>query len=356
MGSALALACRQAFPSSRITALDSLRRRGSELNLERLGRGRVEFVHGDIRDPADLSALQPPPDLILECSAESSAQAGYGGSPEYLICTNLMGCFHCLELARRTGADFLFLSTSRVYPVAALNALAFVEEEPRFRLLDEQVIAGASGYGVSESFPLEGPRSLYGMTKLAGELMVQEYAHAYGLRQIINRCGLIAGPWQMGKVEQGVVALWMTAHYFGQPLSYIGFGGKGKQVRDILHVDDLADLVVEQLIHFDRFQGGLFNVGGGRECSLSLLEMTGLCRQISGNRIPIAESSEDRPADVRIYLTDARKIREFAGWHPKRTAATVLEEIYRWIRENEALLRPVLLGRGGADPSLSFPP
>src|SRR5205823_893212 len=133
----------------------------------------------------------------------------------------------------------------------ALNGLAWQEDETRYSLAGEQRTPGASGDGIAEQFPLDGARSLYGMTKLAGELMVTEYADAYGLRTVINRCGLIAGPWQMGKADQGVVTLWAAAHYFRQPLRYIGFGGAGKQVRDILHIEDLCDLVADQVARFD---------------------------------------------------------------------------------------------------------
>lgn len=205
VGSSLALAIRERHPDVTVTALDNLRRRGSELNLPRLAAAGIRFSHGDVRCREDLDAITPAPDLVIECSAEPSAQAGYSESPEYLIQTNTGGCFQCLELARRVKADFLFLSTSRVYPYGLLNSLRFHEDETRFRLEDRQPVTGASGRGVSETFPLDGPRSLYGMSKLAAELMVQEYGDAYGLRWIINRCGLITGPWQMGKTDQGVI-------------------------------------------------------------------------------------------------------------------------------------------------------
>jgi CDP-paratose 2-epimerase len=176
--------------------------------------------------------------------------AGYGGSPEYLIHTNLTGCFHCLEIARRAKADFLFVSTSRVYPVALINSLAWDETETRYALRTEQTLPGASQQGIREDFPLDGARSLYGMTKLAGELMVTEYGDAYGVRFVIDRCGLLTGPWQMAKSDQGVIALWVAAHAFNRSLKYIGFGGSGKQVRDFLHIDDFCDLVLDQIVHF----------------------------------------------------------------------------------------------------------
>ena len=217
------------------------------------------------------------------------------------------------------------MSTSRVYPFAALNHLPFVEEETRFALAAEQTVPGVSAAGISEAFPLAGARSLYGMTKLAAELMVEEYADAYGLRCIVNRCGLLTGPWQMAKSDQGVMALWMAAHYFRRGLSYIGFQGTGKQVRDLLHIDDFCDLLVEQIRNFALYSGQCYNVGGGLANSLSLRETTHLCEEITGNTIPIAASADTRPADVRLYISDHRRISSVHGWQPRRDACPHLD-------------------------------
>src|SRR5665213_189586 len=144
------------------------------------------------------------------------------------------------------------------------------------------------------------------MTKLAAELMIEEYADAFGLRFIIDRFGLLTGPWQMAKSDQGVIALWMAAHYFRRPLSYIGFGGSGKQVRDFLHVDDFCSLILDQVRNVPSYAGRRFNIGGGLTRSLSLRETTDLCKEITGNSIDIGSAADTRPADVRIYLSDSR--------------------------------------------------
>lgn len=344
VGSSLALDLKRRFPSTAVLALDNLRRRGSELNLVRLRQADVEFVHGDVRNSDDLLAAGKDSELIIECSAEPSAQAGYGGSAKYLIDTNLTGCFHCLECARDVGAHFLFLSTSRVYPVRLLNELHFYEDTARFHISAAQTVAGVSEKGINEEFSTAGARSLYGMTKLAAELMITEYSDAYGVRSIINRCGLIAGPWQMGKLDQGVIALWLAAHYFRKPLEYIGFGGSGKQVRDVLHVADLCDLVALQLQDFGRFAGGIYNVGGGAANSVSLLELTRLSGELTGNTIPIRPNPEQRRADIRIYLTDHSYLTRLSGWEPKRDPKTTLQDILLWIQREENLVRPILGG------------
>ena len=338
VGSALALRARRTWPDATVTAFDNLRRRGSELNLARLRSAGVQFVHGDIRTPADLAPLGRDLDLLLECSAEPSVLAGYDGDPSYVVDTNLTGTMHCLELARKAGAALVFLSTSRVYPIAALNAIALDEGASRFEIAEQQALPGISTAGLNEDFPLGGTRSIYGATKLASELMIAEYREAFGVRTIVNRCGVIAGPWQMGKADQGVFSLWMARHLRGGTLTYNGWGGHGKQVRDLLHVDDLADLVVAQVEGFERLDGSLFNVGGGRACSLSLQETTALCEEITGRRIAITPNPEVRVADVKLYVTDNARVTAATDWAPRRSAEDVLRDLHDWMQEHATAL------------------
>jgi CDP-paratose 2-epimerase len=337
IGASLATGLAKRHSDWRILALDNLRRRGSELNLSRLRAAGVEFLHGDVREQQDLLDVGAI-DVLVECSAEPSVMAAVDGGPDYVVQANLLGAYNCLELARRNGSQFVFLSTSRVYPVAALESLAWVEAETRMELAEEQPMPGASAEGISEAFPLEGARTLYGATKLAAELLVTEYADSYGLSAVVNRCGVVAGPWQMGKVDQGVFTYWMLAHHFQRPLSYIGFGGSGKQVRDLLHVEDLLDLVDKQLGDPDHWTSKTVNVGGGRECSLSLLETTDLCREITGRTVDVRPSGEDRPGDIPIYISDCTRLYETTDWRPRRGPAEILADIHAWIVEHETAL------------------
>lgn len=340
VGSNICIKLKQEFSDIQITAFDNLIRRGSELNLPRFKKHGVGFIRGDVRSREDLNLSDI--DLIIECSAEPSVMAGVTSSPEYLVDTNLVGALNCFELARKNKSDVVFLSTSRVYPVKSLNNLLFEEEVTRFSLKKNQLIVGSSNEGVTEEFPLDGVRTLYGASKLSAEFMLMEYVNNYGIKGIINRCGLIAGPWQMGKIDQGVVVLWMAKHIYKKPLSYIGFGGEGKQVRDIIDIDDLFDLLKIQLSGIEKYSGEIFNVGGGRKNSLSLQELTNLCREISGNEIEITRIKEERPGDIRIYIGNNSKITTLSGWYPKRTAGTTLKEIHGWIIENKKMLEPVL--------------
>jgi CDP-paratose 2-epimerase len=316
-----------------VVAFDNLYRRGSQLNLPRLEAAGVRFIRGDVREPSELSAVESI-DALVECSAEPSALAGLEGDTAYPIHTNLTGAYNCLELARRDGAQLVFLSTSRVYPFPALNAIAFEEKPTRFELQPEQSIPGVSPAGISERFPIAGARTLYGATKLAAELLVTEYAAGFGLQTVIDRCGVIAGPWQMGKVDQGVFTFWMLHHYFRRPLRYIGYGGEGKQVRDLLHVEDLVELIDEQLLAPDRWAGVTANVGGGPECSLSLLETTRICRELTANQVPIEPLLKPRYGDVPIYISDCEMLFRHTSWRPRMTARRVLGDILDWITAN----------------------
>src|SRR5262245_35916233 len=179
VGASVCLALASRHPDWELVALDNLRRRGSELNLPRLREAGVRFIHGDVRERDDVAAAGEF-DALVEASAEPSVLAGLEGGLDYLVGSNFLGAFNCLQACRRVGAQLIFLSTSRVYPVAALRALAYRETETRLELAREQPVPGASGAGISEEFPLTGARTFYGTTKLAAELLVAEYADSFG--------------------------------------------------------------------------------------------------------------------------------------------------------------------------------
>jgi CDP-paratose 2-epimerase len=325
---ALALAARHADWS--VVACDNLYRRGSEMNLPRLKEAGVGFAHADVRHRDDLAQVGEIQALV-ECSAEPSVMA----SDSIVVPVNLMGAYHCFDIAARDGAQVVFLSTSRVYPVYAVEQLAYEEAPTRFELLDDQHVAGASAQGIAEDFPLSGSRTMYGASKLAAEVLLAEYE----LPWVANRCGVVAGPWQMGKVDQGVFTHWMLSFYFGKALSYIGYGGSGKQVRDLLHVADLVDLVDDQLMRPDHWAGRTYNVGGGRDGSLSLLETTAICRELTGKSMEIAPMSETRAGDVRCYLSDCSALFGHTDWRPRRGPREVLGDIFAWVSANEHLVR-----------------
>jgi CDP-paratose 2-epimerase len=335
VGSNAAIFVRRAFPYADVVCMDNRYRRGSELNLARLHENGIAFHWGDIRDCSTFPS--GPFDFLIECSAEPSVLAGREGSPDYLFQTNVAGAYQCLEKARQWESRLLFLSTSRVYPIERLESHPWREEQTRFAW-ENAGAPGVSSHGVGESVDLGGARSLYGFTKLAAEQLIEEYRAAYGLKAVVNRCGVIAGPWQFGKVDQGVASLWVLAHHFHRPLNYIGYGGTGKQVRDILHVDDLCELITEQLRDFNRWEGWVGNVSGGMDNSASLCELTALCREITGQSIPIGSVPANRPNDLRIFVADCTRLFQRTPWRPRRDVREVIRDLYAWVEKNSDVL------------------
>ncbi len=340
-GSSLAVLFKQTFDDIQITAFDNLMRRGSELNLPYLRSNGVAFVHGDVRYRDDLD-LAGAFDLLIDCAAEPSVHAGNNGSPRTVIDINLQGTLNCLEAARLNAAAILFISTSRVYPIGALRELTYTETGTRFELANDQILPGASANGISEAFPLAGVRSFYGATKLSAELFLAEYVYNYGLRGIINRCGILTGPRQMGRVDQGVITLWVARHIYKKPLKYTGFGGCGKQVRDILHIADLFALILAQMNVPECWDGSIYNIGGGREVSVSLLELTELCQAITGIKVPITQDPQTSTVDIPVYLSDSTRARQQFKWAPTRSTSDALQDIAEWIKANQQTLASIL--------------
>jgi len=339
VGSNLAIYLKNKFKDSNIICLDNLIRAGSELNIFRLQDEGVTFIQGDVRDRQQLLGL-PEVDLIIGCSAEPSVLASYD-DPAYTIDTNLMGTVHCLELAKRDKAGFVFLSTSRVYPVENINNIFHEEFPTRFDWPKDTKGLGYSYEGIDQTFTLFGVKSLYGTTKLCSEQIILEFLDMYPCKGVINRLGVIAGPWQMGKVDQGFVGHWIAKHKYGGELNYIGYGGLGKQVRDVVHIDDVCDLILHQIIHLDSVNAKVFNVGGGRKNAVSLLELTTMTQDVTGKKITVGSVKESRKADVRIYITNNDYVTKETGWTPKKNVKDVLEDADRWMGQYSDQLEEV---------------
>lgn len=341
IGSSLCISLKEKYPDYSIIAFDNLRRRGSEMNIIEFKELGIEFIHGDIRNSEDLTEIGFF-DLLIEASAEPSVLSGLNTEPTYVVNNNLFGSINCFNTCLKYNAKLIFLSTSRVYPVDRIENASFEEEETRFSFSANQIEMGISELGISEELNLMGYRSFYGATKLASELFIQEYSKFYGIQAAVTRLGLVAGPRQMGKTDQGVVTLWMAKHYWRQSLNYFGYGGLGKQVRDILHIEDLIELIDLQIHHIEKFNGKVFNAGGGIHCSASLQEMTKMCEEITGNKIQINSVKENRPADLKVYITNNTSIKNEIDWKPKQNIENIFTDIYKWISKNENDLKHIL--------------
>ncbi len=330
------------YPNGKVVAFDNLHRRGSELNIQEFSRLGIDFVHGDIRIYEDLSVLEDHFDLFIEASAEPSVLMGLNKPNLYALQTNLQGTVNCLNFALHHADCFNFLSTSRVYSIDPLKKIPLKEGDTRF-YIDESggSLSGLSEKGINEDFPVNTARSIYGATKLASELLIQEYVDTYNLKAIINRCGVLCGAGQFGKVEQGVFTLWVARHYLEKPLKYTGFGGKGKQVRDLLHPKDLFEAIEIQRDQVNRCSGEIYNIGGGTDISVSLLELTKLCQEITGNSIEIQEIPETTAVDIPLYITDYGKAHQGFGWKPNLGVQDIVSDIYEWLTKNHRTLQQI---------------
>lgn len=317
-----------------VTSFDNLVRRGSELNIPLYKKKGIKFVHGDVRNQEDFVQLKDKFDVVCECSAQPSATEGYA-NPVFDITNNTMGAMNALEFARRNDSIFIFWSTNKVYSGDKINAFPMVEDEKRWVHKDELQT-------ISEDFSIDGNQhSIYGLSKVMADLMVQEWADAYGVRTVINRFSCLAGRGQFGLCQQGWVAWFVVAAHFGLPLTL--YGWKGKQVRDVLDVRDVCSLVETEVKQIDHIKGQVFNVGGGPLNHMSLLEAIYNVKMITKKPLEYKVVDEVRKADQCIYVSDISKIQKLTSWVPMESHISCLEDIHKWVVDNEDSLRQLYL-------------
>jgi CDP-paratose 2-epimerase len=328
VGSRILRKLRESLENAELTGLDNLCRAGSERNRALLKQLGVKFIHGDVRSASDFESL-PTVDWVIDAAANPSVLAGVDGrsSSRQVIEHNLGGTVNMLEHCKRHGAGFVLLSTSRVYGVESLSALP---------LRTRPLPAGVSRSGVGEDFSTTPPLSLYGVSKRMSEDLALEYAGAFQIPVWINRCGVLAGAGQFGKADQGIVAYWIHSWHENRPLKYLGFGGQGHQVRDALHPDDLAALLLKQL---RAGSGGgeqprVLNVGGGGESSFSLAELSAWCGERFGRQMAVARDGCPRTFDIGWLVLDDARARAAWDWKPAISREELFEDVARFAAEN----------------------
>jgi len=329
VGSCLAAALKERLEDLQILGLDNLARPGSETNRGKLKQLGVSLIHGDLRVASDLESL-PAVDWILDAAANPSVLAGVDGqsSSRQVVEHNLIGTCHLLEYARRHQAGLILLSTSRVYSIPPLAALPMRSGADAFALDTDQTLPpGVTDEGIDETFSTAPPVSLYGATKVASETLALEYGAAFDLPVWINRCGVMAGAGQFGKADQGIFSFWLHSWRAGRPLRYIGFGGTGHQVRDCLHPEDLAVLLVEQLQDPGRVAPRITNVSGGLGSAMSLAQLSEWCGARFGPHRVETGRVEERPFDLPWIVLNAGLASQSWGWQAERTTESILEEI-----------------------------
>jgi CDP-paratose 2-epimerase len=335
VGSTLALGLKQGWPSWEIVGFDNLVRAGSETNRSMLRRHGIKFFHGDIRNPSDLETL-PACDWILDAAANPSVLAGVDGktSSRQLVEHNLGGSVNLLELAKLWRSGFLMLSTSRVYSIHELAAIPVKAKAGRFvPQKGRKEIAGLGVRGITEAFSTEPPLSLYGSSKRATEIMASEYADTFGIPVFINRCGVLAGAGQFGKIDQGIFSFWIHSWRARRALKYIGFNGTGHQVRDCLHARDLLPLIANQIQKPDAKKPRTLNVSGGLKQSASLQQLSDWCEQRFGP-LPVAAEKTSRPFDVPWLVLDSSLAEKTWNWKPQTSLDSIWGEIAAHAEKN----------------------
>lgn len=330
VGSSLARCLVESQPGWKIFGCDNFSRMGSYLNQAELKSRGIEVFHADVRFQSDIDQL-PKMDWIIDAAANPSVLAGVDGvsSPRQVIDANLNGTINLLECARKHACGFVLLSSSRVYSIQALRSVPLKEHKSALVFDGSgQAPPGVSELGVDESFSTQAPISLYGATKLASEVLAMEYAATYDLPVSINRAGVLAGAGQFGKADQGIFTYWINAYLRKKPLKYIGFGGTGFQLRDVMHPRDLAVLIEKQVNNGAAGLREILNVGGGAENSMSLRQLSDWCE----NRFAahdVEGTLEDRQLDVPWVVMDSSLAKRTIGFEINVKLPEILEEIAR---------------------------
>lgn len=328
IGCNLAAACIQA--GHKVTLFDNLSRRGSAANLawlqETFGSTAFEFVQGDIRDYPVILRAAVGQEAIYHLAAQTAVTTSVA-DPRTDFEINALGTFNVLEAARHAGHDpvFIFASTNKVY--GGMEDARAVELPTRYVLPDYLD-------GVPETRPLDF-HSPYGCSKGAADQYVRDYARIYGLPSVVFRQSCIYGQRQMGVEDQGWVAWFVIAAVTGKPITIYG---DGKQVRDLLHVDDLVAAFLSATERVDVTKGQIYNLGGGPANTLSIwAEFGPLLSELVGYQVVPAAYRDWRPGDQPVFIADIRKAEREFGWSPQIGVREGIERLVAWVRANRDL-------------------
>ena len=310
-----------------VYSLDNLSRKGSTYNLNLLKKNGIKNFNYNISDSKKINRL-PKCEIIIDCCAEAAIEVSKKEINK-VIDTNLTGTINILQKAKKDSSKIIYLSSSRVYPIEYLN------KDYRLKNFTKKIKVKKM---INENNTILGPKSIYGLTKLSSEMFIEEFAYAYGIKYLINRCGVISGPLQFGKQDQGFVSLWIWKHLNKKNLSYIGYGGHGNQVRDVLHIYDLCDIIFLQIKKFNKIYNKLFTLGGSKKSFVSLKNLTKICEKTTGNIIKFKKIAKTSNYDIPCYISDNRKIMKIYKWKPKKDIHDIVNDTYDWLSKNKKKL------------------
>ena len=311
-----------------VISVDNLSKTYSKLNHKRLNNLNIKNYNFDISNKNKFVKLSFKSDIIIDCCAdpavESSRKDIYSN-----INNNLITTYNVLEKAKKDNSKLIFLSTSRIYPIKdSYKKLSFFYKKKKKDLFNEESNTN-------------GPKTIYGFSKLSSEMLIKEYNYAFKIDYLINRCGLITGPWQFGKVEQGLVSLWLWKHLNkDNNLYYKGYNGSGNQIRDILFIKDLCELVYLQIKKFKKIKNQTFCVGGGIKNSVNLNQLTKICEEITKNKLKIKYDLDTSIYDIPFYITSLDKVEKYYDWLPKTDLKIGIYGILEWMKKNHTLIKP----------------
>ncbi len=312
-----------------VIIFDNLSRRGTASNLAWLQANhgdRITFVRGDVRDFDALQAALPAETDRVYHMAGQVAVTTSVVNPREDFEINALGTFNLLEAVRTTapGAITFYASTNKVY--GGMEDIVIVEDEQRYRYRDLPL-------GIPEDRLLDF-HSPYGCSKGAGDQYVRDYARIYGLKTVVFRQSCIYGLRQFGVEDQGWVAHFCIAARLGRPISIYG---NGKQVRDVLWIDDLVAAYHAAAEHIDVAAGQIYNIGGGANITMSIwTEFGALLAELAGHPIPVTYG-DWRPGDQPVYVSDIRKAERELGWTPRVTMREGVTRLWNWIDANPQL-------------------
>ena len=266
--------------------------------------------------------------MIIDCCAEAAVEVSKNQFDK-VINTNLIGTINILKKAKIDKSKIIFLSSSRVNPIKESNKI-LTKKKLNIKISLNKLF--------DENSSIFGPKTIYGVSKLASEMLIEEFSYAFKIKYIINRCAVISGPLQFGKQDQGFVSLWIWRHLMKKKLNYIGYDGHGNQVRDVLHIYDLCDLIYLQIKKINSINNSLFTVGGSKKNSVSLKELTNICEKISGNKLNISKIKKTSIYDIPYFVTNNSKVTKNYNWKPKRNVFKTVLDTYNWLKSDKSNL------------------
>ncbi|KXB07195.1 nucleoside-diphosphate sugar epimerase [candidate division MSBL1 archaeon SCGC-AAA382C18] len=288
----------------------------------------VELVRGDVREYDDVREVAEDVHAIVHTAAQTAVTASLDDAPtDFRV--NALGTFNILEAAKEEDAAVVYCSTNKVYG-DNVNEVLIEEREGRYGFSEPSFEEG-----ISEDFPIDlCEHTPYGCSKLAGDIYVQDYAERNEIDAAVFRMSCIYGTRQFGVEDQGWVAWFALATLLDKPLTIYG---DGKQVRDVLYVSDLVRAFDSFIQKRDEIQSGVFNMGGGIDNTLSLLELLDILEDKTGKR-PQIEYSDWRPSDQKVYISDISKAKKELEWEPKVDPEEGVGKLVKWIKENKDMV------------------